>query len=240
VRRSNELRRRRVAIDRRVAFVAVALGAIVLACTVGVARAPAPAPVVNRPDPAAARELVALMRAGEGASWLVTYDFTRTLPSGSTLRQVMREGRTPALHVLYSGTAMTVDRGSQTYVCNLVDDRSSCDATPGGRALPASEVLRVAVSVGAYAVRRLPERLISGQPSGCFRVFATGSATLPDLGTDTDMCLFADGVPSSQRISRTTGVVDERVARSVKRGVPTSAIEALERSFGPAAARKYP
>ena len=240
MRRSNELRRRRVAIDRRVAFGAVAVGAIALVCTVGVARSPAPAPVVNRPDPVAARELVALMRAGEGASWLATYDFTRTLANGSELRQRMREGRTPALHVLYSGTAMTVERGKQTYVCNLVDDRSSCEATPGGRALPASEVLRVAVSVGAYAVRRLPGQVIAGQPSRCFRVFATGSATLPDLGTDTDMCLFTDGVPASQRIVRTTGVVDERVARSVKRGVRTSAIEALARSFGPAARLKYP
>jgi hypothetical protein len=211
-----------------------------LVCAVGIVHAPGPTPVVNRPDPAAARELVALMRAGEGASWLVTYDFTRTLPNGSKLRQVMREGRTPALHVLASGSAMTVERGNQTYVCNLVANRSSCDATPGGRALPASEVLRVAVSVGAYAVRPLPGRVVAGQKSRCFRVFATGSATLPDLGTDTDMCVFTDGVPSSQRIVRTTGVVDERVARSVKRGVATSAIEALERSFGPTAARKYP
>jgi hypothetical protein len=240
VRRSNELRRRRVAVDRRVAFGAAALGAIALVCTVGVARSPAPAPVVNRPDPAAARELVTLMRVGEGASWLATYDFTRTLANGSKLRQVMREGRTPSLHVLYSGTAMTVERGNQTYVCNLVADRSSCDETPGGPTLPASEVLRVAVSVGAYAVRRLPGQVIAGQGSRCFRVFATGAATLPDLGTDTDVCLFSDGVPSSQRIVRTTGVVDERVARSVKRGVRTGAIEALELTFGRAARLKYP
>jgi hypothetical protein len=240
VRRSNELRRRRVAIDRRIAFVAVALAAIALVCTVGVAHSPAPTPVVNRPDPAAARELVALMRAGEGTSWLATYDFTRTLANGSELRQVMREGRTPSLHVLTSGSAMTVERGNQTYVCNLVEDRSSCDTTPGGRALPASEVLRVAVSAGAYAVRRLPEQVIAGQSSRCFRVFAVGPAALPDLGTDTDMCLFPDGVPSSQRIVRTTGAVDERVARSVNRGVSTSAVEALERSFGPTAALKYP
>jgi hypothetical protein len=218
----------------------VTLGAIALVCTVGIARSPGPAPVVNRPDPAAARELVALMRAGEGASWLATYDFTRTLANGSELRQVMREGRTPSLHVLYSGSAMTVERGNQTYVCNLVDDHSSCDATPGGRALPASEVLRVAVSVGAYAVHRLPGRVIAGQPAHCFRVFATGAATLPDLGSDTDTCLFTDGVPASQRIVRTTGAVDERVARSVRRGVRTSAIEALKRSFGPNAALKYP
>jgi hypothetical protein len=211
---------------------AVALGAIVLLCTVRLARAPAPAAVVARPDPAAARELVASMRAGEGASWLATYDFTRTLPNGSTLRQQMREGRTPALHVLASGTAMTVERGNHTYVCNLVNDRSSCDPTPGSRALPPSEVLRVAIAVGAYGVSRLPARTIAGQPTSCFRVFAVGSGALPDLGSDTDMCLFTDGVPASQRVVRTTGAVDERVAIAVKRGVRTSAIEALERSFG--------
>jgi hypothetical protein len=229
-----------VAIDRRIAIVAVLLGAIALICTVGIVRSPAPGPVIDRPDPSAARELVALMRAGERASWLATYDFTRTLPNGSRLRQVMREGRTQSLHVLSSGSAMTVERGNHTYVCNLVEDRSSCDATPGGRALPASEVLRVAVSAGAYAVSRRPTRVIASDPSRCFRVFAVGSGRLLDLGTETDMCLFADGVPSSQRIVRTTGAVDERVAQSVKRGVSTGAIEALERSFGPNAALRYP
>ena len=240
MRRSKAPRRRRVAIDRRVAWVAVAFGAVGLACTAGLTDAPAAAPVVSRPDPAAARELVALMRAGEHTSWLATYDFTRTLPGGSELRQVMREGRTPSLHVLYSGTAMTVERGNRTYVCNLVADRSSCDATPGGRALPASEVLRVAVSTGAYAVSRLPTWRIAGQPSRCFRVFAVGPATLPDLGTDTDTCLFTDGVPSSQRIVRTTGTIDERVARSVERGVSTAAVVVLERGFGRSASLKYP
>jgi hypothetical protein len=176
------------------------------------------------------------MGTGERASWLATYDFTRTLADGRVLRQTMKEGRNASAHVLMSGSAMTVERGNRTLECNLVSTRSSCHAIPGGRSLPASEVLRVAVSVGAYEVMRLPSESIAGEDARCYRVFATGSGELTDLGTETDFCLFGDGVPARQRIVRSSGAVDQRDAQSVRRSVSTGAIDALERSFAPSAA----
>ena len=135
---------------------------------------------------------------------------------------------------------MTVERGNHTFECNLVTRESSCHATPGGRSLPASEVLRVAVALGAYDVTRLSSETIAGEDARCFRVRATGSGQLTDLGTETDFCLFDDGVPARQRVERSTGAVDQRDARTVKRDVSTAALDALERSFGPGVALGNP
>ena len=75
----------------------------------------------------------------------------------------MQEGRRGALHVLVSGTAMTVERGDRTYDCNLVAGGVAVHATSAaGTLLPASEVLRVAVPAGAYGVSRVPGATIAG------------------------------------------------------------------------------
>ncbi len=224
--------------DRRIAIGAFALAALVLVCTGAVVGSPEQKP--DRNDPAAARELVALMRAGEREHWLVASDFTRTLADGRTLRQRMREGRTRLLHVLVSGTAMTVERGNHGFVCNLVEERSSCNTVRTRRALPASEVLRVAVSTGAYGVTRESSETIAGERARCFRVFATGNGRLIDLGAETDLCFAGDGIPLSQRIVRPADAVDERIATSVRRGATPRAIEQLERSFGPSADGSIP
>jgi hypothetical protein len=204
------------------------IAAAVMLCTVAIARE-SPPPRRLR-DPRAARDLVALMRAGERGSWLVRFDFSRTLANGRELRQPMSEARDPGLHVLISGSAMTVERGSSSYDCNLVGSQSSCTESTTGSVLPASEVLRVAVAAGAYDVSRSPAVSIAGERAECFRVVGV-SGQLPDLGTETDMCLSSDGIPLSQRVVRTTGDVDERVASSVDRHATTRAIEALEQSF---------
>lgn len=214
------------------------LAAVVLFGAVSVARGPLP--VVETRDPLAARDLVALMRVGERGSWLVRYDFTRTLAGGRALQQPMSEARNPSLHVLISGTAMTVERGGRVYDCNLVSDRSSCRESTVGRVLPASAVLRVAVSVGAYDVSRRPSTTVAGHPAQCFRVLATGRGQLTDIGTETDVCLSSGGVPLSQRVVRLSRDVDERVARAVQRPVSARAIKALERSFALNAALGQP
>ena len=81
------------AVDRPVATGAFLLMAIVVMCAAAFATAPLPAVVAR--DPAAARDLVALMRSGERGGWIVTYDFTRTLANGRVLRQRGTEGRDP-------------------------------------------------------------------------------------------------------------------------------------------------
>jgi len=230
VRHPNAPRRLRAgAIDRRTAAGAFVVAAVALFATAAVVREPqAPAPP---PDARAARELVVLMRTGARRSWLVTYDFTRTLASGHSLHETMREGRTPGLHALLSGSSMTFERGTHQYECNLIGPRSECTQSATGSFLPAWAVLRVAVHVGAYGVSREPPETIAGEPASCFRVATTGSRYLPDLGTESEMCLARDGVSLRQRIVRSSGDVDERVARSVRRGSVTGAVRALIRGF---------
>src|SRR6185503_10108220 len=130
-------------------------------CTAAFATAPLPA--VRARDPAAARDLVALMRSGERGGWIVTYDFTRTLANGRVLRQRATEGRSASWHVAILGPAMTIERGALTYSCALVGDRSGCSKTADRAALPESEVVRVAVASGSYDVVREPGTTIAGR-----------------------------------------------------------------------------
>jgi hypothetical protein len=216
------------------------LAAVVLVCVVSVARSPAPKVEAEKPDPAAARDLVALMRAGEHGSWLARYEFTRTLANGRALRQALSEARNGRTHVLMSGSAMTVERNGRVHDCNLADDRASCHVSAGGRVIPASRVLGIAVAAGAYAVSRAPSTTIAGVQALCFRVLGTGRGMLPAIGIQTDACLSRAGVPLSQRVVRPAGDVDERVARSVRQRVSASAVLHLARSFGPGAALGQP
>ena len=106
--------------------------------------------------------------------------------------------------------------------------------------MAASEVLRIAVGAGAYAVGRQAPATTAGVPARCFRVLGTGRGQLPAIGTQTDLCLSATGVPLRQRVVRTTGDVDERLAVSVRDDVSARALETLERAFGPKAASGGP
>jgi hypothetical protein len=232
VRRPQALRRLRAAAsDRRTAVFAFLVAAIVVLATAGIARSIAPAGEL--PDPYAANDLVALMAAGERGSWSVNYDFTRTLADGRVLNESMQEARNPSLHLLLSGTSMTVDTPKRSYDCNLVEGRWPCTGSTAGAVLPPSEVLRVALAHGWYVVTRAPGSVIAGEQAECFRVLATGDGQLPDIGTETDRCLAADGVALSERVVHSTGDVDARVARSVLRGVSTAAIETLAHGFDP-------
>jgi len=213
------------------------LAAVALLATVGAAHtassSPTAAPQVAARGPDAARQLEQLMRAGELGSWSVTYAFTRTLADGRVLRQPEQEARDPSIHVLRSGSVMTVDRGAHSYDCNLTGTRFACTESAAGTALPPSEVLRVAVSVGAYDVTDVSPINIAGAPARCFRVLATGHGQLPDLGLETDMCFSAAGVPLLQRVVRASGDIDERVARSVVTPVTARTIEATVEGLDP-------
>ena len=222
------------ALDRRAAASAFALAAVVLATVTMLA----PGTTVRRGssarpvrDLAAARGVVALMRAGERGSWAAVFDFTRTLADGRVLHESMREARNPVMHVLLSGSSMTVERGPRRYECNLVQGRSACTQVGGGAVLAPSDVLRVAAATGAYDITRLPDGFFAGERARCFRVLETGRGFLLDLGSESDLCLADDGVPLSRRLVRGTGAVDERVARAVDRRVTTRTIEALVAGF---------
>jgi hypothetical protein len=229
------MKRRRPAPDRRVAVLLFSLTAVVLVVTVGVAAAPSlPRP---EPDAGAARELVALMRTGERRSWKVTYEFTRRLADGRALSEIMREARNDELHVLIAGSSMTIERANRSYECTLVKARAGCHESDRAHVLPESEVLRVAVNTHAYGVSRVPDRTIAGEPAHCFRVRPTGPGVLPDIGTETVMCVSDDGIALDERVVRTTGNTDRRVATAVERDVSTEQIRALAQSFDPSATR---
>jgi hypothetical protein len=223
--------RRPQAFDRRLAAGLFSLAAIGVLLTAGFATSPE-LPLAP-PDPGAARELVALMHAGEGKSWLITYDFTRTLANGRRLRQTMQEGRSPTLHVLTAGSAMTIESPTRTYSCTIVGNRSACHAATTGRTLPESEVLRVAIAAGAYGVTRRAGTTIAGEHARCFRVLATGRGGLPDVGVETDACLAPDGITLRDRVVRATGDVDERTVRVIRRDVSIADVEQLARGFDP-------
>lgn len=217
------------AVDRQVAIGALLLSAILVLSAVPFARAPLPEILVR--DPAAARELVGLMRAGERGRWIVTFDSTRTLAGGQTRRQRVEEGRSSSLHVVISGTAMTIERGDRLYECDVVGDGSGCKESTDGAALPASEVLRVVVATGAYNVVRQPNMTVAGQRARCFRVRATGHGSLPHLGVEANYCFAADGISLLMRVVRPPGNVDEQVATSVRRRASVRDIEAMARTF---------
>ena len=174
------------------ATVVAMLAAVVVLVVVTLAWPSSPAREPDARDPGAARDLVALMRAGENARWLARYDFTRTLANGRSLTQPLTEARAGSRHVLVSGSAMTIERGDRAEECNLVSGQSTCHTTTRTGAVPASEVLRVAVDAGAYAVTRQPARTVAGVDAQCFRIRATsGGSPLPAIGTETEMALLA-------------------------------------------------
>jgi hypothetical protein len=64
-------------------------------------------------------------------------------------------------------------------------------------------------------------------------VLATGHGGLPAVGVETDVCLAPDGVTLRDRIVRSTGDVDERTARAVRRDASPADVEQLARGFDP-------
>ena len=177
-RRSAARRLRAGAVDRRAAVGGFSLTAVALLCAAVFTRAPLPA--IDVRDPAAARALVALMRVGQRSLWIATYDFTRTLANGRTMHQRRREARSTTLHVVVSGTAMTIEQGRRSYDCELVGARSGCEESNVGVTLPASELLRVAVAIGAYDVVRRPDPRSGGSGrdvSACARRVTEASPT---------------------------------------------------------------
>ena len=178
-------------------------------------------------DPAATRDLVALMRAGERGRWIVRYDFTRTNRDGRVLRQAGEEGRSGAWHVVITGTAMTLEHGRASSACDLIGDTYGCRETPGGRALPESTVVRVVVAAGAYDVTRRPDTTIAGIRARCFRMRATGGGSLPDFGVETDRCLTREGIPLRLVVVRPPGQVEEHIATSLRREATPKQVRAL-------------
>jgi len=212
-----------------VSFSLVAIGLVFAAAF---ARAPLPdthasALAIPANDPAAARALVALMRAGERGRWIVEYDFTRRTPDGRVLRRLGAEGRSDTWHVVITGTAMSIEHGDETSSCDLVGAEYGCRKTPPRRTLPESTVVRVVVDAGAYNVVRRPDTTIAGIQALCFRMLATGQGSLPDFGVQTDRCLSREGIPLQLTVLRPPGDMQGQLTTSVRRSTTPQQIKTL-------------
>ena len=190
---------RRRPIDRVVAtaVAAVASGGIVGA----LALAHAATPLIARRDPAAARDVITLMRASEHATYVDEVSFTRVDPDGRRVSAQEFAARAPGTLVTRSGSNLNIVLHGTATDCALVADRPSCMQKSAPSGLPESEVLRVAVDAGIYDVMRAPSAVIAGERARCFAIRAhVLNKQLPnDFGAESDLCFASDGVPLRNR-----------------------------------------
>jgi hypothetical protein len=201
--------------DRRRAILVLCVLAIALVLCA--ATSDAPLPKAARRDPAAAFELVQRLRAGERADHLIEYDFARSNPQGA-VQSIVTEGRRGRLSLSIAGDTLTLRLPDRVLVCERVSSTASCFRKPGDASLPTSQVIAVAVALGAYDVA--PGRVadIAGERGHCFDLRVNKGHALSGLGQRSELCLAADGLVLSTdvwsgdaRESRTAQVVHRRI-----------------------------
>ncbi len=165
------------------------------------ALASAPDPLVAMRDPQAARDAIALMQAGEHATYVAEYAFTRADAAGHRFTATQFEARAAGGVLIRAGTTLTIDWKSRGFDCVLAGGKTGCLARAVATGLPESEVLRVAVGAGFYDVTRGADTTIAGEAARCFVIRAHRlDKQLPnDFGTETDACFDAQGVPLRTR-----------------------------------------
>jgi hypothetical protein len=221
------LRVRRRRIDRTVAtlgFLAAAATLIPLA-----ALTDAPAPPLARRDPKAAAALVATLRRGERAHFVVEYAFSRERPDGRILRAPLSEARTSFAHLIRTAVTLVIENARERYECELVTQSPQCQVHPVEDALPTSEVMRIAVAIGAYDVGSLGSTTVAGEPGRCFQMRHAHGSPLKAFGDRAELCLTDDGIPLRTRV---VGDGEEtRVAVRVSRAVDSAALRPLLEGF---------
>ena len=225
-RRAKGLRR---PLDRRIAPVVWAIAA--LAVLGALALSPEPDPLVAVRDPQAAREVIALMQAGEHATYVAEYAFTRADAAGHRFTATQYEARAASGVLTRDGTTLSIDWKGQGFDCVVADSKAGCLARAVANGLPESEVLRVAVNAGIYDVTRGADSTIAGEVARCFVIRAHQlNKQLPnDFGAETDACFDAQGVPLRTR--RYTDQLNEREAVRVDRRVDATTLRPLLAGF---------
>jgi hypothetical protein len=218
----------RRAVDRRVASAVFAVAAGIFGALAAIVSPPVvPA---ARHDPRAAAELVAFMRVGERATYVVRYRYTRERADGARLPATTYEARTPTAFVTRDDTSLHVDGASGAYDCELVDRQPQCYRKPARPELPGSEVVRVAIDAGPYDVLRTAGARIAAERARCYSLRARHvRRQLPGLGRETRMCFATDGVPLRVRVQRL--VVDTHEAESVTRTADGAALRPVFAGF---------
>jgi hypothetical protein len=204
-------------------------GTLALVLVLCAAASAAPLPKSARRDPAAARHLVQRLRAGERADRLIQYDFTRTNARGA-VQSVVTEGRRGGLSFILTGDTLTLRSADRVLVCQRVTNPPSCFRRPPDVSLPTSEVIAVAVALGAYDVA--PDRVanIAGEHGDCSDLRANKGHALPGLGNDTNVCLSEDGLLLSTDV-RTGAARESRTAQVVQRRIADAQLDELLARF---------
>ena len=218
-------------LDRRVATSAFAVAGLALALTI--ATSDAPAPVAGADRGVLARDLATLANRSAGATWMVTFDFTRTNTAGDQLHDTLVIAHRPSIEVDDGLGSLVVDAGGRTYSCIVVGDTPDCLTRDevGGTTEPGA-VYGGAVVSGRYDIGRAPSATIAGLSGNCFRLrLRTGALPVAGLGYSSEQCYSDDGVPLRSRIARAGGT-DERVALTVRRVVGRDELLPLLTPYG--------
>lgn len=201
-----------------------------LAIVATVATAEEPPTRAQLHDPAAARELVTLLRTGEAQRYVAEYEVTRERTDGATLPANLTEARSPRLVLTRQGETLRIDVTDDSYDCQRIDDEPTCFRVDGGLGIPQSEVLQAAIAAAPYDVLRRGSATIAGEKAACFTVTAQNPARqLPELGQRATFCLASDGIPLRTEVERLAK--DGREATTVVRSFDAAALEPLIQGF---------
>lgn len=205
--------------DRWAATALFLAAAAVMSVTAALSEPPVRRPRVEH-DAQAFVELTRLLDAGERASWIVEYDYARTLAGGRTTTARVSHARGDRVRVTRDATSADVVLGRTAYHCTVAGGEVQCLAMPRDErpALSTADVVRTVVDLRAYAVARLPDETLAGERARCFRVLAV-RGLLPALGSETVYCLADDGVLLRRRVAGPVRT-DEWTAAGVERGPP--------------------
>ncbi len=201
--------------------------AVVLACT-------GTLPVrVRTNDPAAARALIAYLAAGERASFVVAYEFSRTRADGSQFPAQGYEARTASVYVTRLGDTLSAVGLGKSLECSRYNNTASCKERAETGSLPLSETALVAIEAAPYDVWRLADARIAGERAQCFALRSRSGARIPQLGLASEFCFDAQGVPLRRRVY--TDVIDDWEATSVTHRFDLPALAPLLVGFEAAA-----
>jgi hypothetical protein len=180
----------------------------------------------------ASEQLVALLRAGEHADYVVEYAFTRVRPDDKRrLSWSLTEARYGAALISRGSDALTVQLPKVSYRCQLVERQSSCMKRDEPAPVARSELIGTAVDTGAYHVAPAPAAVLAGERAECFVVGGRVAGNeLPGLGRETAICVAADGIPLRSEIASTLST-DTWEARRVQRNIGRTALGPILRGY---------
>ena len=205
-----------------------------LVCSLGIAvtvattdEQPASEP---RHDPGAARELVALMQAGEAQRYVADYEITRERADGATLPTTLTEAHSPRVQITRQDETLRIDLADTSYDCQRVNDEPTCFRVDGGFGIPQSEVLDAAIAAAPYDVLRRGSPTIAGEEAACFELTAQNPLRqLPDLGPRATFCLASDGIPLRTEVESVGN--ERRKALAVVRSFDDASLRPLLQGF---------